>query len=427
MNLITTLVCTALFFFGGQSHPPKSPALPAVIVDYQAPDIVCVNSQNVCTGSITLPFSALVEDPNVTLTMHLELVLNNEDLLENDPYGHITGSYPDYTISGNYPIGQHLWLIQFFEDGVLTTTVDIPFWIADCADPTLTCPNFITRNINNVNGLDTLYATEFLSPSASNDCSLPVHYSIRFVEDPPTAAADYIIITCCTRGVVQITARAEDNTYNPFALQPDSTTGGPNYVECTFSVLLNWSISCNCYSSPVTGRVANEGDTPIANVNIHIESDSVSVTGHTGTNGNYNITTPLLYGIYTLTPEKDTLASNGVSTLDLLIITKHILFQERITDPYKIIAADANHSNTVTTQDLIALRKLILHQVETLPNNTSWRFVRKSYTFPNPEDPWSQPFPESIELNLFTENGSLGNDFIAIKVGDLNGTADTTH
>lgn len=70
---------------------------------------------------------------------------------------------------------------------------------------------------------------------------------------------------------------------------------------------------------------------------------------------------------------------NGVTTLDLSLISRHILGIQQFTNPYKLIAADANFSGSVTTFDVVELRKLILGIYEELPDNTSWRYVPKEY------------------------------------------------
>ncbi|MEZ4983319.1 MAG: hypothetical protein R2769_17360 [Saprospiraceae bacterium] len=73
--------------------------------------------------------------------------------------------------------------------------------------------------------------------------------------------------------------------------------------------------------------------------------------------------------------------------------------QKKLTSPYKIIAADANNSGSVTTLDPEYLRKLILNVINDLPNTTSWRFVRADYVFPDPSNPWSAQFPEIYNVN----------------------------
>ncbi|MEL7252520.1 MAG: hypothetical protein AAFO03_29190, partial [Bacteroidota bacterium] len=93
-----------------------------------------------------------------------------------------------------------------------------------------------------------------------------------------------------------------------------------------------------------------------------------------------------------------------------------------LDSPYKLIAADVNKSNTVTTFDMIQLRKLILNIDTEFSNNTSWRFVETAYNFPEPTNPWVETFPELInENNLNTDITDA--DFVAVKIGDVNGSA----
>jgi len=107
---------------------------------------------------------------------------------------------------------------------------------------------------------------------------------------------------------------------------------------------------------------------------------------------------------------------NGVSTLDLIRIQKHLLGIEPFTSLHQYIAADINRSANVSVIDLLDLRKVLLGIYTDFPRNTSWRFG------PMPQD------MEGTELSSFKEIKSLEyitNDtqevnFIGIKVGDLN-------
>jgi hypothetical protein len=86
-----------------------------------------------------------------------------------------------------------------------------------------------------------------------------------------------------------------------------------------------------------------------------------------------------------------------------------------------MIAADVNNSKSITTLDLIALRKLILNIDQTFQNNTSWRFVDAAYKFPNASNPWAATFPEVANINNLA--GTVNAGFIAVKVGDVNASA----
>lgn len=66
---------------------------------------------------------------------------------------------------------------------------------------------------------------------------------------------------------------------------------------------------------------------------------------------------------------------NGVTSFDLVLISKHILGLEPFTDPYNFIAADANNSGSITTFDITTIRKVILGIEDNFPGDRSWRFV----------------------------------------------------
>ncbi|MCB1584612.1 MAG: hypothetical protein KDI92_16265, partial [Xanthomonadales bacterium] len=87
--------------------------------------------------------------------------------------------------------------------------------------------------------------------------------------------------------------------------------------------------------------------------------------------------------------------------------------------PYKMIAADVNNSKSITTLDLIMLRRLLLGMDIEFEANTSWRFVRLDYAFPEPSNPWAEPFPERIDINGLPAAGAQNLDFVAVKVGDV--------
>ncbi|MBK6903235.1 MAG: hypothetical protein IPH04_10605 [Saprospirales bacterium] len=138
--------------------------------------------------------------------------------------------------------------------------------------------------------------------------------------------------------------------------------------------------------------------------------------------GNFSFDALAAGGDYTVTPMLDVEASNGVTTWDLVLISRHILGIQLLDSPYKIIAADANKTNNVTTLDMVAIRKVILQIEPGFPNNTSWRFVDKDYVFPNAGNPFVAQFPEVINYNNLASNQLLA-DFVGVKVGDVNGSA----
>jgi hypothetical protein len=57
-----------------------------------------------------------------------------------------------------------------------------------------------------------------------------------------------------------------------------------------------------------------------------------------------------------VTASRDDNHKNGVSTLDMVQIQKHLLGIVPFTDPYQFIAADVNNSQSVSTIDLVEIR-----------------------------------------------------------------------
>ena len=53
-----------------------------------------------------------------------------------------------------------------------------------------------------------------------------------------------------------------------------------------------------------------------------------------------------------------------------------------------LIAADIDNSGSITTTDLLELRKLILGHYTDFPDNTSWRMMDADYTFVDPYNPF---------------------------------------
>jgi hypothetical protein len=71
-------------------------------------------------------------------------------------------------------------------------------------------------------------------------------------------------------------------------------------------------------------------------------------------------------------------ALNGVSTFDLVLISRNILGISPLLG-FKALAGDANISGSITTFDIVELRKLILGIYSVLPNARSWRFIDKDF------------------------------------------------
>ncbi len=122
-------------------------------------------------------------------------------------------------------------------------------------------------------------------------------------------------------------------------------------------------------------------------------------------------------------PSKNDNPLNGVTTFDLVLISKHILGIEPLVSPYKIIAADATGTGSVTTFDIVELRKLILG-IYGQPGSPwpyhSYRFVNKALQLP--ANPLPLPLSSQTVQVSIPPLGAVA-AFYGIKVGDVNNTA----
>ena len=197
-----------------------------------------------------------------------------------------------------------------------------------------------------------------------------------------------------------------------------------NSVEQPFSVLFTLMNSACCEPSMTTlsGYIRDVFEHGVGNVTISLTSPNQIYPTFTTTQSGFYVYDIIPPGdTVTITPSKNDNHKNGVSTLDLVKIQKHILGNELFSSPYQSIAGDVNNSQYMSAIDLIQVRKIILGIDTEFPDNTSWRFVRKDHIFGDTIHPWPVYDGESITINDLDNPGNT--DFIAIKIGDVNGSA----
>jgi len=200
-----------------------------------------------------------------------------------------------------------------------------------------------------------------------------------------------------------------------------------NYDFCISTVRVNNSAGI-CIGDPesvqavVAGNIQTTTGTMVEAVNITVDGMGDMPNTSTSTGGDFSLN--LNRGAaYNVIPIKEDAPLNGVTTFDLIVISKHILGLQTFTSPYEYIAADVNKSGTVTAFDLVQLRQLILNIIPDFPTNKSWRFVDAKYTFAT-NTPLQEDFKEAIEINNH-QTDRMDADFVAVKIGDLNATART--
>jgi hypothetical protein len=325
-------------------------------------------------------------------------------------------------------VGTHRIIVRVYDLCGNQATVEQTVVVKDAVAPSPICLSGLVVELMPVFGggaaLD-VWATDFVA-SPIGDCTgqgpdlAPVHsgvqqpvvmdYSINRRGAPAVRDSTGLYVTCDDLGeLVVVEVHAWDDA------------GNHDYCTTFIEVQDNNGF---CTGESGAGIVAGHITTAEA---VEVEGVELELSGgrnqilSSETDGTFQFEYLVEGHDYTLVPQLDKDHLNGISTFDLVLMSQHILGLKRFQSPYRMIAADVNRSGGITTLDLIQLRKLILNLEVAFPNNTSWRFVRADYEFPDPTDPWSAPFPEISNLNNL--QGVAEVDFIAIKIGDVNYSA----
>lgn len=409
-------------------------------ISFTQPDQFCSINQSSCNATVQYPFTIVENCDPDDLTITVELDAFSNGTIDFEVTGLLTGTYPNYVMGGEYPIGDHQFIVTVTDGcGGNTATATLPFQVVDCAPPTFTCLSGLTFSLQtlppdtDINGdgeIDIAGAAIWASDFSINaaDCSDDtIAFSINLVGETPNINQTGLYFTCDDIGLVPIEVYFWDSAFNPEAVQPDGSIGGPNWDYCeTFIVITDSDGACNVPTPApmMAGLVSREDDNAVEAVEVSL-SGQMNASMMTSINGTYEFADLPQGSGYTLTPYRNDNHRNGVSTFDLIIIQQHLLGITPLGSPYKRIAADVNKSNTITTLDMIEIQKLILGEIDEFSNNTSWRFVDKNFIFPVPNNPWFTVFPESITVNDLATD-MMFNDFVAIKIGDVNNTASTT-
>ena len=382
------------------------------VIDEIAPEISCNTLEPTCIfdnncDAATAQYELLASGSD-NCTPENEIRYRHIVTMADVPVYYGTGSYLDEEL----PVGDYgVWLIG--EDGCGNAdSCYTTFSILDCKKPTPYCYNGIATVVMPTTKSITICAKD-LDAGSYDNCTEQGKLKFSFTENPEDSCKTFVCddVLFNLNELIEIMIWVTDEAGN----QDFCTT----YIR-----LQNGSdeackdISQAAYS--VSGTILTESGQLVQNVKVSIEAPGFAFTSNTNNTGTYVFTNIPGHENYRIRPYKNDDPVNGLSTLDIVKIQKHILGVEKLTSPYQMLAADINKSNSITAVDIIELRKIILGYSDQMPNNTSWRFVASDYTFADIYTPWDAS--EMRPMQDISEDKS-GMNFIAVKVGDVNGSA----
>jgi len=410
-------------------NPQANPLLPGYrtvsqvvkLVDTIAPiftntmDTMIVNADHTqCSASVTLPAFTAVDSCGSTPIVGINGFISNSqggiDTLANATAGTTILDVPVGTYKVNY----------IARDGCNNlTSAPLTIIVRDNEGPTVFCDDLVTTLTikadepasSDDRGWVTVWASDF--NCKVSDCDTTGgRMVLRFpsqgigLSRPPADTSTQWTFNCATKGT-----QVGD-------LWVSDAQGNFDYVRVTVDIQDNMNIcpDISLTGAMISGSIENEVGAKVEEVTVNIGGYSMNPEV-TGTDGNYQFNELPMNSNYTVAPAKNIEPLNGVSTYDLVLISKHILGVNKLDSPYKQIAADVNRSGTVTAYDLVQLRQLILNVTTEFSNNDSWRFVDANYQFTT-ENPAAESFSEVASIGNLDHNTEA--HFIAVKIGDVN-------
>ncbi len=324
---------------------------------------------------------------------------------------------------------QHRVVWKAYDGCGNVTSVTNYFTVQDVKAPTPFCINLSTALMADPDGdgpagpMVELWAIDFNAGSFDN-CTDPDALRYTFSDVAPEDDPDYNPASRSSARVFDCNDLAGSNnavlTVNVYVWDQCG-----NYDFCVVNLrLIDNSGDCGNgvpTGSMIAGDVTTEFGEAVESVEIYNDNmldPNLNTDDMTENDGHYAFEWNEEGSDYEITAAKNDDYLNGVSTLDLVIIQRHILGTESLDSPYKMIAADVNNDQKITAIDLIELRKLILGIYDELPTNSSWRFVDASQTL-DINNPWNMD--ETINIYSLAAD-MMEEDFVGVKIGDVNGS-----
>jgi hypothetical protein len=318
------------------------------------------------------------------------------------------------------PEGRHrvVWTVK---SGSNTRACDTYFRVRDCAPPKIVPQANIVTDFN-ANGTAYLSIAQAIDTITDNVTTFDkLLYSMRIANTGPGFPTD-----SSGAPVHSLSFKCEDGDQHLIELWARDRVGNVSFTGA--SVMTRDTIGYCFYNSPqFCAAPFWAPNSNVAGVDFEMKWSSLSAQADSTSlpHGQFDcalLVTQPPASVFRVTARQDSTLLNGVSTLDMLLISKHILGIQPFDQPWKILAADVNGSKNISTLDIIEIRKAVLGINTKFPNQDSWRFFREDCILPAnpfegtcldfwllPTQPWG--FYESEYK------------FLGYKVGDVNGNA----
>lgn len=403
------------------------------VMDNDEPELPCTDrtiEANTCNG-YTEPIKLVATDactPDEILVYEWKLDVNNDGSIDFPAFGNKW--HPSQEVSASIinvdalPVGEHriYWRVS---DGCGN--------VGNCSEvitissfkkaPTPICYNGISIAVMEMSGSVEIWASDF-DKGSFDDCGDDIKITMipeKTAQESSNPLADSKsawTFSCddITNGVYELI---------DIRIYVEDETGAFDYCTTTLRLEDNEAGACddNTISSSISGNIKDNQGENMNDVNVKIVSDQPEypMIETTNEDGTYNFN-PNMFFNYSIGASIEDSYLNGITTLDIVMIQKHILGLEQFNNPYTKIAADVTNDCKISGSDIVQLRKLILglYNNDELPEVESWRFLTNENNYYDDIQPCN--LKENYSIHKL-ENQMLNQNFVGVKMGDVNNSA----
>lgn len=426
-----------------------------------SPTNLCLSTSENCQIDFNYTFQLIDTCTNgeaKDLKLDISLDLDSDGRLDQNLIQSTSTSsqaWPLQEFSLTLPLGEHTLHIQWEEKEQESLLIDpyppnyynveVPITVEDCTSPTISCISTLVVELlptSPENPIDTdndgisdlanlqVFASDFIANSTAG-CSgingfalyrksalqqagiLEANGSFQGGWIPEISnQTESLFLTCSdTAQTIEVLA---------FGLGSNG-----NWSTCNSQIIVQDNLEfCRPPQGPssIQGQIRGPEGIPVEGVEVRLSGHKQAITT-TNTAGEYSFEDLPPGQSYTVTPFKNDDPLNGVSTLDIALMSRNILGLQTFTEAWQYLAADVNKDGRATTLDIILTRKLILGNMMDFPDNTSWRFIATFFDFDTPSDVLSTDFPEMQSIVNLPEMGLSVINFQGVKIADMNNNA----
>ncbi|HJW30130.1 MAG TPA: hypothetical protein VJ508_12900, partial [Saprospiraceae bacterium] len=315
------------------------------------------------------------------------------------------------TVDVILPDGWHKILWNISDACGNYSTCSFKIHIRDKKAPTPVCYYGLSSVVMPIGGMVTIWAKDF-NASSQDNCTPPYKLKFSFSSNPLEASRTF---TC------------DDLGTNPVQIWVFDEAGNSDY--CTTFIKINDNEDACNGMNIVHGLVTTFTSAPLPNVGaamFKIMPDSSLEDDASNSMSNVHGQFQLGFG----TTQFDRMVElsrvsrplEGITTLDVITLQKHISGEQLITEPYKLYAADLDGNGHVGANDLILLRQALLggYKLPGYKGNLKWIFFGDPCAPNAPEDLFHNYCHPGVEV-AHTGTFPVNVTFKALKMGDVNG------